>query len=103
MKSDIAPIPMRLPCEKCGELHIDEGVFATRAHRTHVCQACGLVWRPALVATVGVRFLPGYKDEPAITAEDRARIVALVNARAVAPEASAEDAAEGILGGPRQG
>jgi hypothetical protein len=51
---------MRLACESCGQLHIDEGEFATKPHHTHACQMCGLVWRPALVATVGVRFLPGF-------------------------------------------
>jgi hypothetical protein len=69
---DPAPIPMRLPCPgiverngmqvPCGELHVDEGEFATKPHHTHACQECGLVWRPAVVATVGVRFLPGYKN-----------------------------------------
>lgn len=57
------PIPMRLPCEQCGKLHIDEGVWVTRYHHTHACQHCGAVWRPALEYTIGVRFLPGYKNE----------------------------------------
>jgi hypothetical protein len=58
-----APIPMRLHCPLCHELHVDQGTFATKPHRDHVCQHCGHVWRPALVPTVGVQFLPGYKDE----------------------------------------
>lgn len=57
------PIPMQLPCPKCHELHIDAGEFATKPHHTHSCQICGLTWRPALVPTVGVRFLPGFKNE----------------------------------------
>jgi hypothetical protein len=57
------PIPMRLVCEDCGILHIDEGEFATKPHHTHACQHCGLVWRPAIVCTVGVQFLPGFKSE----------------------------------------
>jgi len=57
------PVPMRLTCPECGELHIDEGEFATKPHHTHSCQSCGLTWRPAVVATVGVRFLPGFKNE----------------------------------------
>lgn len=57
------PIPMRITCPDCGELHIDEGEWATRIHHTHSCQACGLTWRPAVVPTVGVRFLPGFKNE----------------------------------------
>lgn len=62
--SDVdAPIPMRLTCPECGELHVDEGEFATKPHHTHSCQSCGLTWRPAVVHTVGVRFLPGFKSE----------------------------------------
>lgn len=57
------PIPMRLTCPLCGELHIDEGDFATKPHHTHACQHCGNVWRPAIVDTVGVQFLPGFKNE----------------------------------------
>lgn len=57
------PIPMRLPCPTCGALHIDVGRFGTQPHHTHACQHCGAVWRPALVNTVGVRFLPGFKNE----------------------------------------
>ena len=58
-----SPIPMRLVCPECRRLHIDEGEFATKVHHTHSCQHCGLTWRPAVVATVGVRFLPGFKNE----------------------------------------
>lgn len=65
-----APIPMRLHCtgrlddgSMCGALHIDEGEFATRVHRTHACQRCGHHFQPALVPTVGVRWLPGCKNE----------------------------------------
>lgn len=57
------PIPVRLPCPSCGQLHIDEGEFATNGHHTHACQRCGMVWRPAVVWTVGVQFLPGFKNE----------------------------------------
>jgi len=59
---DDSPIPMRLLCPECGRLHIDEGEFATKPHHTHACQHCGAVWRPAIVATVGVQFLPGFKN-----------------------------------------
>lgn len=52
-----APIPIRMPCPRCGELHVDEGKWSARIHTTHECQSCGEVWRPAVVATVGVRFL----------------------------------------------
>lgn len=56
------PVPMILHCPACGERHIDEGEFATKPHHTHACQSCGVVWRPAIVATVGVQFLPGFKN-----------------------------------------
>lgn len=58
------PIAMLLWCPECGQRHVDEGMFATKAHHTHACQWCGHVWRPAIVATVGVMFLPGFKNEP---------------------------------------
>lgn len=57
------PIPMRLNCPSCGELHIDEGPFETKPHHTHACQSCGNHWRPAMVYTVGVKFLPGCKKK----------------------------------------
>jgi predicted RNA-binding Zn-ribbon protein involved in translation (DUF1610 family) len=57
-----APIPMLLWCPACGERHIDRGEFKAKPHHTHACQDCGMVWRPALVPTVGVLFLPGFKD-----------------------------------------
>ena len=56
------PVPMLLRCPSCNERHIDEGEFALKPHHTHACQICGEVWRPAIVATVGVHFLPGFKN-----------------------------------------
>lgn len=56
------PIPMRLPCERCGALHIDVGEFADKPHHTHTCQHCGLTWRPAKEHTVGVQWIPGWKN-----------------------------------------
>lgn len=73
----LEPIPMRITCPDCGELHIDEGEFATKVHHTHSCQRCGLTWRPAVRATVGVRFLPGFTNDtstsPAWVAEHRGK------------------------------
>lgn len=56
------PIPMILHCPTCGGRHVDVGVFADKPHHTHACQHCGFVWRPAVVPTVGVQFLPGFRD-----------------------------------------
>ncbi len=60
---ELKPISILLNCPCCGERHIDEGEWAERPHHTHACQSCGTVWRPALVDTVGVRFLPGFKND----------------------------------------
>lgn len=55
-----APIPMILYCPHCHYQHIDEGQWATQArpHRKHVCASCGFTFKPAMVATVGVREIP---------------------------------------------
>lgn len=58
----LPPIPMILWCPCCGTRHIDVGVFEHKFHHTHACQHCGMGWRPAIVYTVGVQFLPGFKD-----------------------------------------
>lgn len=59
----LRPIQMLLTCPACRARHIDEGEFATKLHHTHACQKCGMVWRPAIEHTLGVRFLPGFKNE----------------------------------------
>lgn len=64
------PVPMYLTCPKCGARHVDAGEFATKPHHTHSCQECGLTWRPAVVPTVGVQFLPGFKDERKLPSAD---------------------------------
>jgi predicted RNA-binding Zn-ribbon protein involved in translation (DUF1610 family) len=57
------PLPMLLWCPACGKRHIDVGEFATEPHHTHACQHCGMVWRPTVLPTVGVQFLPGFKNQ----------------------------------------
>jgi hypothetical protein len=54
---------MLLWCPECGDRHIDVGEFATKVHHTHACQSCGMVWRPAVIPTVGVQWLPGFKNQ----------------------------------------
>lgn len=53
-----APINMLLFCPHCSEQHIDdpqpEKGWDNPPHRSHECQFCGWVWRPADVATYGV-------------------------------------------------
>lgn len=57
------PTPMWLTCPRCNAHHIDEGAFKTKPHHTHSCQVCGLTWRPAVSTTVGVQYLPGFKNQ----------------------------------------
>lgn len=57
------PVPMLIWCPMCSARHLDEGEFAEKPHHTHSCQECGLTWRPAIVPTVGVKFLPGLKNK----------------------------------------
>jgi len=56
------PERLILHCPGCGLRHVDEGEWATRPHRTHLCvgegvrAGCGHLWTPvATRATVGVR------------------------------------------------
>lgn len=56
------PVPMLLTCPSCGKRHVDEFEWAQKPHHTHACQHCGTVWRPANIDTVGVRFLPGFRN-----------------------------------------
>lgn len=62
------PVPMILTCIACGARHVDgvaqDGTdWSKKPHHTHSCQTCGVTWRPALVNTVGVQFLPGFKND----------------------------------------
>lgn len=56
------PVDMLLWCPSCNKRHIDVGVWSERFHHSHACQYCGMVWRPAVVNTRGVEFLPGFKN-----------------------------------------
>ncbi len=62
-KAIAEPIKMLLWCPECGKRHVDVAL-AMKPHHTHACQHCGHVWRPAIEPTIGVQFLPGFKDEP---------------------------------------
>lgn len=62
------PIDMVLHCPKCRAQHIDApeetdpstwtperyGHWTNPPHRSHLCAACGTIWRPADVPTNGV-------------------------------------------------
>jgi len=53
-----APIDLLLFCPNCFEQHIDQAQpeknWDNPPHRSHECQHCGIVWRPADVPTNGV-------------------------------------------------
>lgn len=55
---EAGPIPMLLFCPKCLAQHVDapepDNGWTNPPHKSHLCHACGTVWRPADVATVGV-------------------------------------------------
>lgn len=57
-----SPVPLLLWCPACHARHVDLGEWAEREHRTHECDACGMRWAPASVATVGVQKLPNADD-----------------------------------------
>lgn len=56
---NLGPIEMVLHCPACGVQHVDAPEpargWTNPPHRSHLCHGCGTVWRPADVATVGVR------------------------------------------------
>lgn len=63
-----APIPMILFCPECGFQHVDRASppdheirWTNPPHRSHLCEECGHIWRPADVATVGVAELPSHR------------------------------------------
>jgi rubredoxin len=66
------PIDMVLYCPSCGMQHIDEPQphkdWTNPPHRSHECQHCGAVWRPADVPTNGVRRIAtkGKRDTAAL-------------------------------------
>lgn len=55
------PIPMELYCPACGRQHIDrsnpEKGWDNPPHRSHACQFCKCIWRPADVETTGVEHI----------------------------------------------
>jgi len=55
------PVDMLLYCPVCGHQHVDqpqpEKNWTNPPHRSHECQYCSYVWRPADVPTNGVEAL----------------------------------------------
>lgn len=53
---EVVPLDMILHCPNCHEPHLDapEPGWTNPPHRSHLCHACGTVWRPADMPTNGV-------------------------------------------------
>lgn len=80
--AQVAPIDMVLHCPECGVQHIDApeetdpatwtaeryGNWNNPPHRSHLCHACGHIWRPADVCTNGVAAVKtqGKSDSPIV-------------------------------------
>lgn len=48
----------------------DDAKHYATCPKAHACQSCGTVWRPAIVAMVGVQFLPGFKNDTTLPASE---------------------------------
>lgn len=61
-----APLDMILHCPGCGMQHVDkprpEKGWTNPPHKTHECQGCGSLWRPAMHPTNGVESI-GHQEE----------------------------------------
>lgn len=44
-------------CPRCRGQHVDRDEWATRSHKTHLCEHCKHEWQAAEVPTVGVEAL----------------------------------------------
>lgn len=55
-RESAAPIDMVLHCPSCGRQHIDEPApgWDNPQHKSHLCNGCGSIWRPADIPTNGV-------------------------------------------------
>jgi hypothetical protein len=58
--ADQARVPTELFCPQCKHQHVDKDEgdidWTMRIHKKHLCAACGHIWRPYPVSTVGVDF-----------------------------------------------
>lgn len=52
------PVPIALHCPKCSTEHVDRDEWATKPHRTHLCEKCGNEWQPCDFDSVGVASNP---------------------------------------------
>lgn len=63
LEEPVLPLELLIICPRCLKQHVDEGEFATKAHRNHSCQFCGLTFQASgPVKSIGVQFFRGYKN-----------------------------------------
>ena len=55
-------LELLIHCPRCLKQHIDEGEFATKPHKIHACQFCGLGFAASKEPSVGVQFFSGWKN-----------------------------------------
>lgn len=48
------PVVASLFCPNCKTRHVDKMEWATKPHKTHLCEYCGMEWKPFEFNTVGV-------------------------------------------------
>lgn len=64
----IRPVDVILYCPKCGTKHVDapepQSGWKNPPHKSHLCHACGAVWRPSDIETNGIDslFTTGSRD-----------------------------------------
>jgi hypothetical protein len=61
-----APLQALLFCPFCHAQHVDEGVWSSRAHHTHLCAKCRGVWRvePYVIGVRRVKVDPAVRPWP---------------------------------------
>lgn len=97
-----APVPMVLRCPTCGGVHVDRDEWATRPHRTHLCEHCGGKWQPHDFPTVGVlcpsrpASRPASRGAPRKTLRVRIPIVLDVSLRVPDDALALDDFARGL-------
>lgn len=63
----LEPIEMILHCPTCQRRHVDEEEWRKIPHRSHLCDGCGCVWRPADVPTIGVKSITTHGRDDTVT------------------------------------
>lgn len=102
-KPAAVPVDLILHCPNCGTQHIDAPDDRTPGwtnppHRSHLCHACGHIWRPADVPTNGVAAITtsSVNDSPRVDPARRITDLLNANAREVERRRDAEHVAEAL-------